>query len=48
MMKEILSHQTATGSVTPQLEGAEQSISHPERVPNQPDNKQEKGGARHE
>ena len=47
-MKEILRSQPAVGSVTPQLEGASQSVSHPERVPVQPNDMPKKGGAKHE
>ena len=42
-MKEILRPQAAAGSITPQLEGASQSVPHPERVP-QPANFQSKKG----
>ena len=43
-MKEIIKPQAAIGSITPQLEGSSQSISHPERIPAQP----KKGGAKYE
>lgn len=47
-MNEILRSQAAAGSITPQLEGASRSDSHPRRVPSKPNSKPEKGGAKHE
>ena len=43
-MTEITKPQAAVGSITPQLEGASQSVSHTERIRAQP----EKGGPKHE
>ena len=47
-MKEILRSQAVTGSITPQLEGASQSVSHPERGAEQSNSKPEKGSVKHE
>ena len=47
-MKEVLKSQAATGSITPQLEGAARSTSHPERMPASTNSQAEKGGTSHE
>ena len=47
-MKEILPSQAAAGSITPHLEGAAQSVSHPERVTASANPETKKGGAEHE
>ncbi len=47
-MKGNIFPQATAGSITPQLEGAAQSVSHPERSPKQPTPKSEKGGTSHE
>lgn len=47
-MNEILRSQSAAGSITPQLEGASQSTSHPKRAPAPSNSKPEKGGKKHE
>ncbi len=45
-MNENLRTQALAGSITPQLEGAAQSETHPQRTPAQTDAKSEKGGAK--
>lgn len=47
-MNENLYSQAVMGSITPQLEGASRSDSHPKRVPPQTSSKPEKGGTKHE
>ena len=47
-MKEILRPQAAAGSITPQLEGAAQSVSHPERVSTPINSDSKKGGTEYE
>ena len=47
-MNEILRPQAVTGSVTPQLEGAAQSETHPQRPAAQAYAEPKKGGADHE
>ena len=47
-MNQFLRPQTVTGSITPLLEGAAQSETHPQRTPTQTKNKPEKGGTNHE
>lgn len=47
-MNENLYSQAVAGSITPQLEGASRSDSHPKRVPTKTNSKPEKGGTKHE
>ena len=47
-MNETLRSQAIAGSITPQLEGALRSESHPKRAPAQTNSKPEKGGKKHE
>ena len=47
-MNENLRTQALAGSITPQLEGAAQSKTHPQRTPAQSNTKPEKGGTDHE
>ena len=47
-MNKSLHSQAVAGSITPHLEGAARSESHPERTPVQTNSKPDKGGAEHE
>lgn len=47
-MNEIQRPKSCIGSLTPQLEGAACSASHPERTQPDPNSKTQKGGKNHE
>lgn len=47
-MKEIQQPEACSGTLTPQLEGAARSLSHPERAHPEAQPKLQKGGTNHE
>lgn len=47
-MNEIQRPNSCIGSLTPQLEGAARSVSHPERIQPETNSKTQKGGKNHE
>lgn len=47
-MKETQQPQGVSGSLTPHLEGAERSLSHPERMQPKPHAEGQKGNTEHE